>query len=143
MILKELMRENLDVYTLTESGRISTAADIMRAKRVGSIVIVDDSEVVVGIITDRDIGLSLALGAATPDSFVSEVMSKDVETINESVSLLDVSRIFQTIDIKRLPVIDAEDRLVGIVSVDDVMAVLAREMFDTCRSLEPKIGHMV
>ena len=143
MILKELMRENLDVYTLTESGRISTAADIMRAKRVGSIVIVDDSKVVVGIITDRDIGLSLALGAATPDSFVSEVMSKDVETINESVSLLDVSRIFQTIDIKRLPVIDAEDRLVGIVSVDDVMAVLAREMFDTCRSLEPKIGHMV
>jgi len=44
MILKELMRENLEVYTLTESGRISSAADMMRDKRVGSIVIVDDSK---------------------------------------------------------------------------------------------------
>lgn len=60
MILKELMREILEAYTLTESGRISSAADIMRDKRVGSIVIVDDSECVVGI-TDRDIGLLLAL----------------------------------------------------------------------------------
>ena len=143
MILKELMREHLEVYTLTESGCISTAADMMRDKRIGSIVIVDDSELVVGIITDRDIGLSLALGAATPDSSVSQVMSKDVETVNESASLFDVSRIFRTANFKRLPVVDADERLVGIVSVDDVMAFLAREMFDSCNSLEPRIGHMV
>lgn len=143
MILKELMRERMEVFKLTESARISAAADMMRDKRVGSIVIVDDSELVTGIITDRDIAMGLALGAATPDSFVAEVMSREVECINDSMSLFDVTRFFRTVDVKRLPVVDDAKRLVGIVSMDDVMALLAREMFDTCSGLEPKLGHMV
>lgn len=137
------MRENAEVFTLTESGRISAAAAMMRDKRVGSIVIVDDSDGVVGIITDRDIAMGLALGAATPDSFVSEVMSRDVATIHDSMNLFDVSRYFRAVDVKRLPVLDKDRRLVGIVSLDDVMALLSREMFDTCSALEPKLGHMV
>ncbi len=143
MILKELMRENFEVFSLTEAARLSQAADLMRDKRVGSVVIVDASEAIVGIITDRDIAMTLALGAGTPDSFVSEAMSREVETVNESMSLFDVTRFFRTINFKRVPVVDDNQRLVGIVSVDDVMALLAREMYDTCSSLEPKLGHMV
>lgn len=142
MILKELMRERSEVYTLPSTARISAAADMMRDKRVGSIVIVD-GESVIGIITDRDIAMTLALGAGTPDSTVEEAMSREVETILESMSLFDVTRFFRTVDVKRLPVVDTNGSLVGIVSLDDVMALLAREMFDTCSSLEPKLGHMV
>lgn len=143
MILKELMRERKEVFSLTPSARISAAADMMREKRVGSIVIVDDADAVVGIITDRDIAMTLALGAGTPDSTVEEAMSRDVETITEAMSMFDVSRFFRTVDFKRLPVVNDNGTLVGIVSIDDVMALLAREMFDTCSSLEPKLGHMV
>lgn len=143
MILKELMRERLDTYSLPVCARISAAADMMRINRVGSIVIVDDDNSVIGIITDRDIAMVLALGAGSPDSTVEEAMSRDVETIPESMTLFDVSRSFRTVEVKRLPVVDADGRLVGIVSVDDVMALLAREMYDTCSSLEPKLGHMV
>ncbi len=143
MILKQLMREHCEVYKQTEDARISEAADLMRDKRVGSVVIVDESDFVTGIITDRDIAMGLALGAATPDSYVSEVMSRDVETISDSMSLFDVTRFFRNINFKRLPVIDKNQKLVGIVSMDDVMALLAREMFDTCTALEPKLGHIV
>ena len=143
MILRELMREKLEVVHLTEQARLSQVADLMRDRRVGSVVIVDDSEHVVGMITDRDIALSLALGAATPDSFVSEVMSREVDCVSSSMNLFDVTRFFKTVEVKRLPVIDESKRLVGIVSMDDVMALLAREMFDTCSALEPKLGHMV
>lgn len=143
MILKELMRERKEVFSLTPSARISAAADMMREKRVGSIVIVDDADAVVGIITDRDIAMTLALGAGTPDSTVEEAMSREVETITEAMSMFDVSRFFRTVDFKRLPVVNDNGTLVGIVSIDDVMALLAREMFDTCSSLEPKLGHMV
>ena len=127
-------------FTATADARISEIADIMQEKRVGSIVIVDPSSFVIGIVTDRDIALSLALGAATPDSFVTEVMSKEVETISEEMSLFDVTRYFQEVDVKRLPVVNNEKRLVGIVSSDDVIALLARQMFDTCSSLETKTG---
>lgn len=143
MILKTLMRENLDVYTATENARISEVADIMRDKSVGSIVIVDESNSVVGIITDRDIAMGLALGAATADSFVSETMTSDVKTIPDSLALFEVARYFRKVDFKRLPVVDDENHLVGIVSSDDIIALLAREMFDTCSSMEPKLGHMV
>ncbi|MFK7769002.1 MAG: CBS domain-containing protein [Mariniblastus sp.] len=143
MILKELMRENAEVFSLTFSARISRAADVMRDKRVGSIVIVDDAETVVGIITDRDIAMTLALGAGTPDSTVQEAMSRDVQTIHESMSLFDVSKFFRTVDVKRVPVVNDSGMLVGIVSIDDVMALLALEMYDTCSSLEPKLGHVV
>ena len=143
MILKEMMREDLEVYKLTKDGRISQAADKMRDKRVGSIVIVDESDLVVGIITDRDIALSLALGAATPDSFVSEVMSRDVECVEDSLTLFEVTRCFRSAEVKRLPVVDSNKRLVGIVSTDDVVAILARELYDTSIALEPKLGHLV
>lgn len=143
MILKELMREGLEVFKLTQSARISTAASMMREKKIGCIVIVDESDGVVGIITDRDIAMGLALGVATPDSFVSEVMSRDVECISDKMSLFGVTQQFRKLDVKRLPVLDQDGRLVGIVSVDDVMAMLARELFNTCTSLEPKLGYLV
>ena len=143
MILKELMREYCDVFKLTENARISNAAEMMYEKKIGAIVIVDEVDFVKGIITDRDIALSLALGAATPESFVSEVMTKDVETINESMNLFDVTRHIKSVNVKRLPVLDAFGKLRGIISVDDIMAILSREMFDTCSSLESKLGHLV
>lgn len=143
MILLELLKERDTVVTATEASRICEVAEQMREKRVGSVVIIDDANHVIGIITDRDIALTLAMGAATPDSFVSEAMSRDVETFAETMTLFDVARYFRSCNVKRLPVVDREDRLVGIVSADDVISLLAREMFDTCRSLEPKLGHMV
>ena len=142
MILKELFRDHRDTITLTRHARIHDAAALMQREKIGAIVIAED-EKVVGIVTDRDIGLCVSLGAATPDSLLGEVMSKTVETVNESMNLLEVTRFFRTARVKRLPVVDDNDRLVGIVSTDDVLGLLARELFDTCAALEPTIGHMV
>lgn len=143
MILKTLMREHFEVFSATEDTRIVEVADMMRDRRVGSIVIVDEADCVVGIITDRDIAMGLAFGVATPASFVTEVMSRNVETIPDSMTLFDVTRLFKDIDVKRLPVVDENKKLAGIISVDDIIALLSREMFDTCSSLEPKLGYMV
>ena len=137
-----LFRDNQEVVSLTTDARISEAAELMREKRIGSIVIVENRQVI-GMLTDRDIALGVALGAATPDSFVAELMTRDVERVDESMSLFDLTRFFRMSRVKRLPVVDDENQLVGIVSIDDVMALLSREMFDTCKALEPKLGHMV
>ena len=86
MILKELFREHLDTFTLTKHARIHDAAALMQREKIGAVVIVEERRVI-GIITDRDIALCVSLGAATPDSLVGEVMSKTVETVNESSSV--------------------------------------------------------
>lgn len=143
MILKTLMKEQYEVYTSTEDSRISEVASLMQEKRVGAIVVVDKLRLVTGIVTDRDIAMGLALGVSTADSFVSQVMTHDVETISHAMTLFGVARVFRETDVKRLPVVDDENRLVGIVSSDDVIALLAREMFDTCNSFEPKLGHVI
>ena len=107
MILKELKRERLEVFKLTVGARICQAASMMREKKVGAIVIVDDADMVIGIVTDRDIALSLALGAATPNSFVAEVMSVDVECVHEDMTLFNLTSVFRTVDVKRVPVVDS------------------------------------
>lgn len=142
MILNELMKHREPV-TATERDRVSQCADLMRGNRVGSVIIVNDKNKVVGILTDRDIGLSLALGVASPDSFVSEIMSREVECIRDSISLHELADHFRSSSVKRFPVVNNQDRLLGVVSSDDLIALLARDLFNTCRSLEPKLGHMV
>lgn len=143
MILKEIFRDTAETITATQDTRICDVAASMNAKNIGSVIVVDDKQKVIGIITDRDIAMALALGAGTPESFITEVMSKNVETVPESATLFDVTRFFRTVSVKRLPVVDGSGRLVGIISSDDVIAFLAREMFDTCKSFESKLGHLV
>lgn len=143
VILNELMRTGCEVITAVTDTRLSEAAALMREHRIGSVVIVNADEKVIGIVTDRDIAMVLALGAGTPDSTLEETMSRDVQTVPESMSLFDVTQRFRDADVKRFPVVDRDDKVVGIVSTEDVMAHLAREMFDTCSALEPKLGHIV
>ena len=143
MILKELLRATGEVLTANQDSRICDVAAIMNEKHIGSIVVIDNERLVIGMITDRDIAMALALGSATADSFINEVMSKSIETVPENATLFDVARFFRTVSVKRLPVVDQSNRLVGIVSSDDVVTILAREMFDTCKSFESKLGHLV
>ena len=143
MILQEMMRAHREVYTLTEQNRIIDAVELMLQNRVGSVVIVDDDGRVCGMITDRDIAMVLAYGSASSESLVTETMSRDVQVMNQQLTLLDATRIFRDADVKRMPIVDSDNRPIGIVSIDDILALLARELFDTCGALEPKLGHMV
>ncbi len=65
MILKEMLREHSQVFALPPEARISDAAELMRQERIGSVVIVQN-EIVVGIITDRDIAARRSAGCCDP-----------------------------------------------------------------------------
>ena len=111
---------------------LNAAAKLMRENHVGCLVVVDEisgSRVVVGILTDRDI--VTAVVAADADArrlLVEDVMSTDLITARESDSLMDVMRSMRRKGVRRVPVVGAENELVGIVTMDDVLTILSEEL---------------
>jgi CBS domain-containing protein len=101
---------------------LQQAAGKMREQQTGSLLVLDGNDLV-GIVTERDV--LKAVATATPlDTPVSEVMSKDLITVEPGTSLREAARIMTDRWIRHLPVLEG-GRLVGIVSQRDLAGVLA------------------
>lgn len=125
---------------------LSEAARLMRARHVGCLVVVEETAVgenlVVGILTDRDIAMSVV--AADRDAHalrIGDVMTRDVVSAREHDSLLDLLAAMRRRKVRRVPVTDPRDLLVGIVSLDDVLAVMADQMQAVAAAVSAATGH--
>ncbi|MBB5156009.1 CBS domain-containing protein [Saccharopolyspora phatthalungensis] len=106
---------------------LAEAASQMDSHGVGSVVVVDDANHVVGIVTDRDIvvrGIARELSPSTP---VREVMTSDVVSLSEDADLFDAAQQMASGECRRMPVVDAEGNLKGVVSLDDLMVIFSRQ----------------
>ncbi|MEO8022550.1 CBS domain-containing protein [Polaromonas sp.] len=110
------------VRTMTPSDTVALAAQAMDELNVG-VIPVCDGERLLGMVTDRDIvvrGVAQGLdGKSTP---LSSVMSTGVRTVREGDNVEDILSKMAGSQIRRLPVIDDDNRLVGIVSLGDLAA---------------------
>lgn len=108
------------------------AAGLMRTSHVGCLVVVDESNGqrrVAGLLTDRDIVMAVvAPGLDAAALTVGDVMTADVVTAREDDSLIDLMRTMRAKGIRRVPVVGAQGELIGIATLDDVLAVLAEEL---------------
>jgi CBS domain-containing protein len=108
------------------------AAKLMRQYHVGDIVVTDEiggRKVPVGIVTDRDIVLEVLaqeLDAATLSA--GDIMSSDLVTVRENEGVLQTIQLMRAKGARRAPVVNSEGALVGIVSVDDLVELLAEEL---------------
>ena len=111
---------------------LNGAARLMRENHVGSLVVVDETAgkpIVVGMLTDRDIVTSvLASDLDCSTLTVEDVMSTDVVTVREDDSLIDVMQIMRRKGVRRVPVVGAEGELLGLVTLDDLLEILAQEL---------------
>jgi CBS domain-containing protein len=108
-----------DVRVAAPNQSLRDAASLMAELDVG-ILPVGDNDRLVGMITDRDIavrGVACGLG---PESTVQEVMTDNVKYCFADQSIEEVSRNMGDIQVRRLPVVDREKRLVGIISLSDI-----------------------
>jgi len=119
---------NTEVVTCTRDHTALRAARIMREQRVGSVVVVDEEQRPIGVLTDRDITVTLVAEGLSPETPVDEVMSHPVYAVPRDTLIFDLLRQMSRRKIHRVPVIDAERRLVGVVSVDDALMLLTTEM---------------
>lgn len=125
------------VITLTKEATVLEAAQIMREQHVGSIIIVDqtkDQSKPIGIVTDRDIVVQLIAKQVPLESIeVQDIMASNLILSNEEEDVYSVIRKMRTHGVKRIPVINGEGYLKGIVSFEDLFLELSRELTDLAR----------
>ena len=97
---------------------IEEAAQEMRDGDFGLVPVAEDEELL-GVITDRDIAIRAVAEGKDPSTLVREIMSEEVVWASEDDSVEDAARIMSDHQIRRLSVVDAEQHLVGIVSLGD------------------------
>ncbi|MBV9511052.1 MAG: CBS domain-containing protein [Caulobacteraceae bacterium] len=108
-----------DVRLTSPQASIRDAACIMKSCEAGAIP-VGENDRLVGIITDRDIALRAVAEGKTFDTPVGEIMSKTIEYVFDDEDLDDASLKMSELKVRRLPVLNRQKRLVGILSLGDI-----------------------
>ena len=123
---------NRDVLFARREDTVKTAARLMREFHIGSVVVIDEtngSRQPVGIVTDRDITVAVvALGLDPEVIQVGDIMATELVAAAEDTGVAEAVEIMRLKGIRRLAVRDASGSLVGIVTADDVLVLLAEEM---------------
>ncbi|MDD5416760.1 MAG: CBS domain-containing protein [Candidatus Aenigmarchaeota archaeon] len=121
MLIKDVMRTN--VITIKPRASVREAAEIMTKNKIGSLIVISPEGRAVGIITGSDIITDLvAIGGNSEDVTVEEIMSSDIITISPNDTLEEAAEIMAENRIKKLPVIDENGMLAGIVTASDLIA---------------------
>lgn len=106
--------------TVTDSDSVVDVARIMRDQDTGVVPVVSGKKIV-GLVTDRDIVVrAIAGGKDLKNVRVNEVMTKQVRTVNEEASVREVLDMMSEAQIRRVPVVNRNNELVGIVSMKDI-----------------------
>jgi CBS domain-containing protein len=125
-----------DVVTAHRDHSARELASLMREKNVGSVVVVNGDEPV-GVVTDRDLALAVIDGGANPDTVTAvDVMSASPATVRASDGLFDAMETLRDHEVRRLPVVDEDGTLAGIVTLDDLVVLLAAELDDLADVIE-------
>ena len=124
---------NRDVAFTTRETTVAAAAKLMRHGHVGSLVVIEQmnggKRMPVGIITDRDIVVEVIATSLDPAVItVGDIMAQELVVGRERDSVLETLEIMRFKGVRRLPTIGPDGQLVGIVTVDDLIEVLAEEL---------------
>ncbi|WP_224449218.1 CBS domain-containing protein [Haloprofundus salilacus] len=124
-----------DVVTAEPSTTIKEIAQMFSSEGTGSVVIVEDDEPR-GIVTDREIALSIAEHDDISEITAEDIMTENPETINQNEEGFAVAKKLGEAKVRRLPVVDDDGKLVGIVTLDDLVATVGEEMTNIADVIE-------
>ncbi|MFH0966955.1 MAG: CBS domain-containing protein [Methanobacteriota archaeon] len=122
-----------NVVSVSPHTTISFVANLMKEKNIGCVIITEDHKPV-GIVTDRDLALRANISNEEKESApISSIMTTDVQTIRKDTGIFQAVQVMKTSRVRRLPVVDMGGRLVGLITVDDILRLLARELGEIAR----------
>lgn len=140
MIVGEICRRQL--ATVAESDDLTAAARLMRIEHIGYVIVVEPDPALkgaarpVGVVTDRDIIVTVVAGGADPRALrVGDVMTRNPLVTQETSSVSWALRQMRRIGVRRMPVVDLAEHLVGVLLLDNVLDALAGELLDVAGSI--------
>jgi CBS domain-containing protein len=132
---------NRNPVTVGRADELTRVAQLMREKHIGYLVVVepnvaDQSLRPVGVITDRDIVISVVAREADPRALCAgDIMTQQLATVGAAEPVEKAVREMRRVGVRRLPVIGQRGELVGVLSIDDVLEVLAGDLRDVAVSI--------
>lgn len=136
---------NREVVVADKALSVTAAAALMRSHHVGDLVIVEDRagrRHPVGILTDRDIAVEVVAAGVNPEAVTAgDIMTAEIAILRESEGLYEALRYMRDKGVRRMPVVDAEGALIGILALDDLLTVFAEELTNVAKLLSRERQH--
>ena len=129
---------NREVVFSYPNHTVREAALLMREYHVGDLVVVEENgkRKPVGIVTDRDIAISIVALGLDPDVItVGDIMGPELVTMRENQGVFETIQQMRFKGVRRLPIVGEEGALVGIVAVDDLVALFADELSELSKAI--------
>ena len=124
-----------EVATVLPDTSLLEVAQLMSDRRVGSVVVIEDHHPV-GILTDRDIVVKVvAVGKDPKVTRAGAVMTPNPALVNVNDDPLDATRIMRDRGLRRLPVVDENGNLLGMVTLDDVLGLMGAELSNVAEAI--------
>ncbi|MEZ4483213.1 MAG: CBS domain-containing protein [Syntrophotaleaceae bacterium] len=136
---------NREVVVIVKNATLLEAAKLMRSQHVGDLVVVEERDghrIPVGILTDRDMVIGLIAEDVALDAVsVGDIMSFDLVIARESDGWFETIERMRDRGIRRLPVVAENGSLVGILTVDDMLDLLAEQLTALVRLVASERRH--
>jgi CBS domain-containing protein len=122
MRISDVIRRKGDlVVTVRSDATVQQLLEILEEHKIGALVVSDDDETVIGIVSERDVARHLrSTGAGLLDQTVATIMTSDVQTCTPEDLIEDLARTMTDRRIRHVPVV-ADGHLVAIVSIGDIV----------------------
>jgi CBS domain-containing protein len=124
------------VAALSPDDSLAKAAELMRKEDVGCVLIMNEEHKALGIVTDRDVVLrAVASGRNPAEVRVEDVMTREPKTARSSEPVLVTARRMAQEGVRRLPVVDEDGHVVGLISVDDLLTLFITELSNVAAAI--------
>ena len=126
MSVGRICTRTVDLADLDETAQV--AASRMNTRNVGTLIVIDEHKSPIGIVTDRDLAMRVVGKGLDPSTtLIESVMSEMLESVTEDTPIESAIATMRRGPFRRLPVVDDQNRLIGLLSLDDVLELLSEE----------------
>lgn len=123
------------VVTASRDDTLGDVVEQFESENVGAVVVTEGDEPV-GVVTDRDVALEVGDSDDVASVPAEEVMTADPATVREDDEAMELSRVIDEHNVRRVPVVDDDGALTGIATLDDLVATVGEQLDNVSDTIE-------